>query len=275
MTNVVAAPYYVSMSPKYTYWANNHSGFVLPAATTIIWRYMTLARFLELVRSRRLFFCRASKLEDRFEGSIPRVVNATLETWSAQYPFMDASDQMRNERIKNRDMFAINCWHVSDYESLAMWNQYGGTEGVAIRSSVERLTRALTRRLQRDDHLWHEIYVGRVNYIDYAVDEFPRGDPLAPFIYKRKCYEHEKELRAVTPISHSAELAKFSRWPTEFELNDIGIAIPVELSTLIEAIHVSPTAQGWFEGLVKESVERFGFDSAPVVKSSLVEEPNY
>jgi len=39
---------------------------------------------------------------------------------------------------------AINCWHISDHESVAMWKLYAaGAPGIAVRSTVERFASSL------------------------------------------------------------------------------------------------------------------------------------
>ena len=42
-----------------------------PALDATLWRYMDVAKFADLLESKALFFARANKLEDPFEGSWP------------------------------------------------------------------------------------------------------------------------------------------------------------------------------------------------------------
>jgi hypothetical protein len=73
-----------------------------------------------------------------------------------------------------------------------MWSQYLRTqEGIAIRSYYKRLGESFARYQD------FEIYMGMVKYIDYESDTIPWGNMLAPTMYKRKSFEHERELRAV------------------------------------------------------------------------------
>ena len=44
----------------------------LPDPKQAIWRYLTLGKFLAMLDTRALFFCRLELLEDIFEGSYPR-----------------------------------------------------------------------------------------------------------------------------------------------------------------------------------------------------------
>ena len=42
-----------------------------------------------------------------------------------------------------------------------------------------------------------EIHVGRINYIDCEKEFIPLDNSLSPFMYKRKNFEFEDELRAL------------------------------------------------------------------------------
>ena len=42
-----------------------------PPADTILWRYMDFTKFVSLLEKRSLFFARADKLGDPFEGATP------------------------------------------------------------------------------------------------------------------------------------------------------------------------------------------------------------
>ena len=51
-----------------------------------------------------------------------------------------------------------------------------------------------------------------------------------------------------------------------------GVAIPDDLTTLVEAIYVSPGAPPWFEQLIEITLQRFGA-TFPVKQSRLDEDP--
>ena len=93
-----------------------------------------------------------------------------------------------------------------------MWKLYGVDDrGVAIRSTRARLIRSLP---PRDDevvalHVKRKpdgcpealpVYVGEVTYINYESEIFPDHNSYLPFIYKRRSFEHERELRAVAKL---------------------------------------------------------------------------
>lgn len=263
--------------PRYSYLTDPHDVFRLPPRSTPIWRYMTLPALLMVLDSRKLFFRRASKFDDRFEGAIPRRAEEKLRAWQAQHMGPEAIQKYRDERAKSRERVVINCWHMSTHESSAMWSQYGKTEeSVAIRSTVERLIMALPRRRDGEEKPgWEALFVGQVEYIDYAIAEFPPHNLYYPYVHKREDYEHEKEVRAMTMISDAVQAAADADAPAEFEVTDLGLLLPVDLDKLVESVHISPLAGPWFASIVHASLERFGFDSSRVKKSAMAEEPIY
>jgi hypothetical protein len=53
-----------------------HSRYEWPPDDTVIWRYLDFTKFVEMVSSKSLFFSRADKFQDPFEGSL---LKKTLE----------------------------------------------------------------------------------------------------------------------------------------------------------------------------------------------------
>ncbi|KAF5431738.1 hypothetical protein C5S36_09945 [Candidatus Methanophagaceae archaeon] len=159
----------------------------------------------------------------------------------------------------------MNCWHINDYESAAMWNLYLKTdEGVAIQSTFKRLTESFL------NHAEHDVHIGTVKYIDYETEWLPERYSFNPFLHKRKSFEHERELRAI--------IQKFPTKGDEIDLTqeifDIGAYINVDLYTLIEKIFISPTAPKWFNDVVKSIVNKYDLEKE-VIQSSLAEGPVY
>jgi hypothetical protein len=237
---------------------------------------MTLPALLALLDSQKLFFRRASKFEDRFEGAIPRPAEEALKIWEKQVWKAEAKPHDRTERAKTRDIVVINCWHMSTHESSAMWSQYGkNEESVAIRSTCQQLINALPQVQDgEDDPGWGQIFVGTVKYIDYATATFPAHNIYYPFVHKREAFKHENEVRAMTMISQAAQAAADSGQARDFEVTTTGLHLPVDVATLIDSICISPLAGAWFERIARASVERFGF-SIPVRKSAMAEDPIY
>jgi len=233
-----------------------------------VWRYMDFTRLLSMIDSRCLFFARADKLGDPFEGSWPRinisarrvVPDGTPE--EAHKAFIKSMPNLGGINKQWPKYMAINCWHMNEHESAAMWKLYlQGDEGIAIQSTYNKL---------RDCFIGEEkIYLGIVKYIDYERESIDAGNVLSAFVHKRISFEHEKEVRAL-----------ITKWPPRGEKGldfsqetmDNGTAVKVEIETLIERIYVAPSALDWLAELVKAVVTRYGYQF-DVVHSKLNEQP--
>jgi hypothetical protein len=130
----------------------------------------------------------------------------------------------------------INCWHMNEHESAAMWKLYSrSSEAIGIRSTDARLRACLP-----DD-----INIGTVKYIDYHGDSYvAEGNVAFPYVHKRRSFELERELRAVMWKLSEAVSFNLSYRPA-----DKGQGVTVELSELTEKIFVAPGRQIGFSTL--------------------------
>ncbi|WP_225691953.1 DUF2971 domain-containing protein [Thalassolituus sp. ST750PaO-4] len=229
-----------------------------------LWRYMDFTKFVSLLESESLFFCRADLFKDPFEGSYSK---ANVALRPHVYKDMPAEQlekmttQMADFSKWIRGWTYINCWHANKHESAAMWDLYAKTnEAVAIETNYSKLKDALPEN----------VYIGLVNYIDYDSEWLPEGNSFYPFMHKRKSFEHEKEVRAVIQ-----ELPNTENGIAVGKENQLfGLDVKVNLNTLIKTVHISPTAPKWFADLVSNVASRYGL-SAPVNQSLLYSEPVY
>lgn len=235
-----------------------------------IWRYLDFTKFISLLDRRALFFCRADKLSDPFEGSFSE---ANLELRLEIHKSMPERIPERMQRsyyplLKEvKKVICINSWHVNEYEYEAMWKLYlKSEEGVAIQSTCKRLRESF------NNLIGNEIHIGKVKYTDYRAELVREGHPLFPFFHKRKSFEYERELRAVIqnfPMPpYQPEFDKIAR-----QIGD-GKYVSVDLDVLIEKIFVSPKAPEWFRELVKSMVARYNVKKE-VSQSSLSNDPIY
>jgi hypothetical protein len=167
----------------------------LPGLDQIIWRYMDLGRFLDLIDG-RLFFPSIQTLarSDKFEGSFPKVSqeglqNALIERAGLGGEVSTAVVQGMDElhEATRRSVFA-SCWHLNEVESVAMWSQYARHgEGIAIKSTVGNLIYCLSTN---EDY---PVRICEITYINYDEQAVP-WDRI--YLFKRLSYVHEHELRA-------------------------------------------------------------------------------
>jgi len=231
-----------------------------------IWRYLDFTKLVDLLYSSSLYFTRADLFNDIFEGSITKTtselrakrLNDLIKMGQSRY--VGKSDWWSKENQNARKEIAINCWHMNDHESAAMWKLYlKSNEGIAIQSTYERLIRSL-------DETKIAILVGAVKYIDYDKDMID-SNKFSAFLHKRKSFEHEKELRCIIWKSG------FNN-STKINLDNGGVKVEVNLMKLIENVYVSPDSPTWFTELVKEVSEEFEVN-VPVINSRINDTPIY
>lgn len=233
-----------------------------------VWRYMDFTKFVALLLEKSLFFTRADKFDDPFEGAWSERNIQVREEHPELFPNppLDIIRKLQRITYKSfRKFTLINCWHMNEYESAAMWKLYLKTnEGIAIQSTFKRLTECF------DNDPSILIHVGKVKYIDYSKDFIPETNLFFQFLHKRKSFEHEREVRAI-----------FSHFPGKNGVIDItaepfeiGKNVPINLETLIESIYINPTSPIWFSDLVNKTIKKLDM-SFEIHKSKLYEAPIY
>lgn len=266
---------------------------------TCIWRYMSFTKLLALLHDNALHFSRADILAemDPFEGRYTHVNAAVLHaSWDMAPPefwaeknihsedelkrFIEAKKMMMGTMFSTlRELHFINCWHQGEDESDAMWKLYSGTQdGVCVQSTFGRLADSF-----RDTE--DPVYIGKVQYLDYAKEAIEEGMSFAPFLSKRRSFKHEHELRAIIVRMKDTDFAYFHRdgspataqnyqqaqltnkYPDRYGLN-----VPIDVSKLVNEVYVSPTSATWFKDLVQSMIEKLGYEFK-IKKSDLAGDP--
>ena len=170
------------------------------------------------------------------------------------------ADDAKKRRNEQKDTF-ICCWCVDEDESMAMWEIYGGKgKSIAIQSTYEKLHQAVP----------NYVFLGMVKYIDFEKASIFEGKQFgaSPFDFKRKGFSYEKELRAV-----------IGRWKPgvvnpdrKYNDDEWGMDCPIDPSTLVEKVIVSPKTPEWVLRLVQELTRKNGFEFS-VERSTLDASP--
>lgn len=204
---------------------------------TIVWKYLDLSKFLDLLMSKKLFMSRSDKFEDQYEGTFSEPTFEEIKKLSIDNP-----DFLKYYKT-HREKVAISSWHINEYESFAMWQIFTqNSEGLAIQSTIGRLQKALNPENN------YTQYIGEVNYIDYKKEYIPFDDMFFPFLFKRKSFQYEREVRIISDVKK-----------TKITLND-GLKINVDIDQLIEKIYIHPKSENWYKNLVIQLVGQLGFD---------------
>ena len=216
----------------------NNPNIKLPEdPNTIIWKYLDLSKFLDLLISEKLFMSRSDKFEDQYEGTFSEPTFEEIKKLSVDNPGFLKFYKSHREKV------AISSWHINEYESFAMWQIFTqNSEGLAIQSTIGRLQESLVLETN------FKQYIGEVNYIDYKKEHIPFDDMFFPFLFKRKSFQYEGEVRLITDIGES-----------EIKINE-GLKINIDINQLIEKIYIHPKSENWYKNLVIQLVKQLGFD---------------
>ena len=234
--------------------------------STTIWRYVDLARFLDMVIHRQLTFVPAQKMADKYEGTLPP--GGLLQSMALIDPILRLNDFgafLREELPKSlpseyarlaRAGTYLSCWHMNSGESGAMWAIYGA-QGMAIESTVAHLKAALDAEQSR------EIHLGVVRYGDPSDPEVFRDLRRDYSLHKRQLYEYEHELRAA--ILTGQDPAMDDPPPV--------IKVDIHLPELIKRVWIGPKQPGWFETMVNDLLRDYQLPDIPVVRSTMDDDP--
>jgi hypothetical protein len=225
-----------------------------------IWRYMDFSKYVDLLVTSELHFTRADKLEDPYDCSGMQFLGDTYKQLSLANP--QGREWTHKVNTFGRLFVYLNCWHMNDVDSAALWKLYSENkyETIAIQTTFGKFESEIKNKWPRDG-----IRISKVKYdpenAGESVDGFPGGKLFTALgweniIYKRKSFTHEQELRAFIfqgfdkfkenyTLKNEAHLGKLLRERPEY------IRIKITPSALIEKVYVSPHATDLFVGLVK------------------------
>jgi hypothetical protein len=150
-----------------------------------------------------------------------------------------------------------------------MWEIYTGrNQGIAVRSSLEALSRAFPQAAA-DDPPSNILKARLVEYIvpDHQEPAPGRFDDDKEVTRKRRWYEYEKEMRTFyTEAKNWVEPSKAFE-PGAYRMP--GIWVRCCLKTLISGIVMAPKSLPYMTSAVREVLRRFGFEPELVSASPL------
>ena len=219
---------------------------------SILRRYLSLPKYLDLLRTSSIYLSRVDNFPDKFEGALPPAIREGInEARTNGHIGYDADDFIK----RLRENIYLSCWSLGVQDNMALWQLYGtASNGIAITTTNEKLIEAC---LKWAEHEYVEIF--KVKYIDHFKNpDMIIGSYSDPLRFKHKAYQYEKEVRVV--VSRIGRNAKETR-PSSLRL-------PVNLSSLIRSVVVAPEAGSWFYDLVSDITARYGLE-VPVRRSKL------
>jgi hypothetical protein len=185
-------------------------------------------------------------LETNYERIPPEKRDATIR---------EVTDFLLTHMASRRQQLFVNCWHLGNHESEAMWRIYCGREdGVAIVLPYSRL---------RDSTSEANTFIGKVDYIPYEAEMLTSDwGNFSLAIHKRKEFEYEHEARIV-----GHRIAAAGTLDTSIEMG-------WDPEQHLDRIVISPYSRPWYADIAKGLVERLAPGlSGKVVSSSMSQPP--
>ena len=223
-----------------------------------VWRYMDFTKFISVLEESSLFFPNLSILSDPLEGFL---TTPTIEKFRKVPEGLTPEETKKRRAIgehnlkvmkMGRRLLYVSAWHMSNHESVAMWEVYVKSgEGIAIQSTVGRMIKSFT--IAKD-----AVYIGAVKYVDYDKQEMPWNNTFYLAVHKRKSFEYERELRAIVMSPNNVS----------------GVNIAVDLNELISRVYVAPNSPVWIHKLVQRIMLKYNLKKK-VVHSGLEQNPMY
>jgi hypothetical protein len=225
----------------------------------MLWRYLDLPRYIDLLIKKKIFFCRADRFEDPFEGKFNKLSEEQFVNSSSEKSGASIADFLKLHSRK-RMTTTVNCWHQNNDENYAMWQIYSrGDFGIAIQTDFKTLKESF--------HVADEpVYIGKVNYFDESAETLPLNGEYAPFLNKRNVYNYENEIRCCYSVEKAND--EDFNWENTEEPN--GVFIPIDLEKLIKKLYISPNSPKWFKDVVKDINSKYGID-AELIQSKVFE----
>ncbi|HLW80710.1 MAG TPA: hypothetical protein VKS20_01585 [Candidatus Acidoferrales bacterium] len=233
----------------------------------VIWRFMDISKFTDLMGTGELYFCRADLFQDKSEGLPPENYLPSPDLHPLDIADRRKIDDSIGCVAQFREAFYVNCWHLFREETWEMWEHYG-KDGVAICSNYRVLKASL-------DAMHDRAFIGLVRYGSRHMT----GWNLFRFIMtKRAEFAGEREVRAfLWIIDPHAGINRHI--DADNGVHDRPLTPPpdrvlkryrrkVDVQELVSAVVVSPRASGKTFGEIDELIKSKGY-VIPVLASAL------
>ena len=171
--------------------------FCTPPRDDIIWRYMSIDKFMLILNNQTLYFPNIYKFNDKSEGtlsdkSLDEVYKTNLfnekntpikqdEAFIKQKEYIEQAakshtKEQLEEKIETLHSFATllkdfsnhlmfcSCWFRKKHESFTMWGEYGDKRhpsSIALQTTIGDLIDSL-------EYDVYEVHIGKVKYKDYS-----------------------------------------------------------------------------------------------------------
>jgi hypothetical protein len=194
-----------------------------PSSDAVIWRFLDLCKFRDLMANQELYFRRADLFDDQSEG-LPHEQYVRRVLGLDPYEIKDerALNHHLGSLAQSREMYFITCWQLHGEEDLAIWEQYA-PKGVAVVSTYSLLKDSLAA-MPDDTH---------IGLIQYGTAHLTNRFNAMEFITtKQQKYAAECEVRAILISINPLEGGN-----RHFDINNFPHRVPLDVNPRHPWVH--------------------------------------
>ena len=186
-----------------------------------IWRYLSLPKFVDFILNESVSLSRVDTFSDKKEGisneliTLINIYKAEKEKYSdnnSHFPFVGISNpidglvlhSLSNEEkdnlkklIADQKKYFISSWFISEHESMAMWDLYSKSDGVALLTTVNTIEKAIKKSNPFFDNgnLKHQ-KISYNNITKITDEHFSTKSDMFDLLFRKDIsFKHENEYR--------------------------------------------------------------------------------
>ena len=227
-----------------------------PGNNTVVWRYMDIEKFEDLVNRSAIHFTNIKDLGDPFEGSLPNALQESRISGSSsnvRHSYYLLKKSGRIDKSISYEVFSetmsvpsqfryihyVNCWHMGRYENYAIWKVYSKEcKGIAIKTTIGRIIKSLEKTNL-------DVNIGKIKYLDYdkdldAKEKIALNSNMKLFTFRKiNVFKYEKEIRLLVKY-----LPEFGIKVEKNKEGEKGIFVKCEIQKLINEVYINPFDKG-------------------------------
>jgi hypothetical protein len=250
-----------------------------PNKTKYLWKYLTLHKFIYLLKTSNLYFSRLDLLPDVLEGTPMGVIerryyedeHADLhkeevkkiakhsQTKEEYVQEMMNFQNMTEEESSKKTQF-VNSWFACDRESVAMWNLYSQIDSIAIRVENMKFVEIFQSPIEE--------FIKKFGNRHYVIGDYISYYNLHPFDPKQKIYVRYSGMKKDNAYSHEKE---YRMLIADKGIQDDNIGLEIHIPNLKDAevtIITNPLIESWQFDNIKSLIELFNFN-AKLIRSEI------
>jgi hypothetical protein len=231
---------------------------------TIIWRYMDIIKFLDLIQTQQLYFSNIENFNDPYEGFVS-IDYKEMEL--KNFKTVEEKNLYEAEKKEELKNYFINCWHINNYENVAMWKAYtDSNNGIAIKSTITDLVVAIGLKNYNNKEYNNNISFGKVEYIgDLNDEEILKiknktifNDKTKILLYKNISFKDENEVRLIIRKKKN---------------NNNYCKLDIDINKLINEIYIIPTAPTYYRHIIEKLIEKYNIKNIDVSTGKITDIP--